>query len=205
MGSVLPPLSLHCHLPPQFKEHQSQCSLPPARTVQQAQTKEPIISPTTIITPVQWDIMTEITHTQTHDPPPPECPPSSTYVPLMLRKKVTLWDHSSLSSGHLGTTATLQLLYNQFWWPIMQADTISYVQNCSTCNINKSSKQLPAGLLRLLPIPQHPWFHVAIDFVTDLPSSQRHTTILTIIDLFSKACHLIPLPKLPTTFETAKH
>ncbi len=43
--------------------------------------------------------------------------------------------------------------------------------------------------------------------MTDLPSSQGHTTILTAIDCFSKACRLIPLPKLPklpTALETAE-
>ncbi len=68
--------------------------------------------------------------------------------------------------------------------------------------MSKSSHQLPAGLLQPLPIPQRPWSHIAIDFNTDLPLSRGHTTILTVIDRFSKACRLIPLPKLPTALET---
>ncbi len=48
------------------------------------------------------------------------------------------------------------------------------------------------------------WSHIAIDFVTDLPNSRNYTTILTVIDRFSKACRLIPLPKLPSAFETAE-
>ncbi len=68
--------------------------------------------------------------------------------------------------------------------------------------MSKSSHQLPAGLLQPLPIPQRPWSHIAIDFITDLPLSRGHTTILTVIDRFSKACRLIPLPKLPTALET---
>ncbi len=55
-----------------------------------------------------------------------------------------------------------------------------------------------------LPPPTIPWSHIAIDFVTDLPNSRNYTTILTVIDRFSKACRLIPLPKLPTAFETAE-
>ncbi len=69
--------------------------------------------------------------------------------------------------------------------------------------MSKSSHQLPAGLLQPLPTPQRPWSHIAIDFVTDLPPSRGHTTILSVIDRFSKACRLIPLPKLPTALETA--
>ncbi|KAL0154169.1 hypothetical protein M9458_050527, partial [Cirrhinus mrigala] len=44
----------------------------------------------------------------------------------------------------------------------------------------------------------------AVDFITDLPSSHGHTTILTVVDRFSKGCRLIPLPKLPTALETAE-
>ncbi len=70
--------------------------------------------------------------------------------------------------------------------------------------MSKLSHQCPAGLLQPLPVPQHPWSHIAIDFVTDLPNSRNYTTILTVIGQFSKACRLIPLPKLPTAFETAE-
>ncbi len=60
------------------------------------------------------------------------------------------------------------------------------------------------GLLQPLPISQRPWSHIAIDFITDMPLSRGSTTILTVIDCFSKACRLIPLPKLPTALETAE-
>ncbi|KAI2668864.1 Transposon Tf2-6 polyprotein [Labeo rohita] len=45
---------------------------------------------------------------------------------------------------------------------------------------------------------------ITIDFVTDLPPSNGYTTILSIIDRFSKACRFIPLTKLPTAMETAE-
>ncbi len=45
-----------------------------------------------------------------------------------------------------------------------------------------------------------------IPLCVHLPQTEpdRHTTILTVIDRFSKACRLIPLPKLPTALETAE-
>lgn len=52
--------------------------------------------------------------------------------------------------------------------------------------------------------PNRPWSHIALDFVTGLPPSMGKTVILSIIDCFSKAAHLIALQKLPTTPETAK-
>ncbi len=112
--------------------------------------------------------------------------------------------HNSPCSGHPGINATIQLLKNRFWWPDMSTDTITFVNACTACNTSKSPRQLPAGLLQPLPIPQRPWSHIVIDFVTDLPISQSNTNLLTVIDRFSKACRLIPLPKLPTAFETAE-
>ncbi|KAL0150605.1 hypothetical protein M9458_054085, partial [Cirrhinus mrigala] len=49
-----------------------------------------------------------------------------------------------------------------------------------------------------------PWSHIAMDFITDLPPSNGHTTILSVVDRFSKGCRFIPLPKLPTAMETAE-
>ena len=43
-----------------------------------------------------------------------------------------------------------------------------------------------------------------MDFVTGLPPSQGNTTILTIVDRFSKSVRLVALAKLPTAAETAE-
>ena len=67
----------------------------------------------------------------------------------------------------------------------------------------KVTLQPPQGLLQHLPIPHRPWSHIALDFVTGLPTSNHNTTILTIIDRFSKAVHFVPLTKLPSASETA--
>lgn len=40
--------------------------------------------------------------------------------------------------------------------------------------------------------------HLSVDFVTDLHNFNNFTTILVIIDRFSKACHFIPLKDFPT-------
>ncbi|KAL0177063.1 hypothetical protein M9458_025957 [Cirrhinus mrigala] len=165
---------------------------------------EPIIAPSLILGPIQWDIMTEITEAQDNKPPPPECPPERTYIPRALRQCVMQWVHNFPSSGHPGITVTIHLVTNRFWWPSLQRDTMEFVRNCPTCNISKSSHQRPAGLLQPLPVPQRPWSHIAIDYVSELPASRNYTTILTVIDRFSKSCRLIPLTKLPSAFETAE-
>ncbi len=165
--------------------------------------KEPIIPSNLNLAPIKWNIMTDIAEVQISEPPPPECSPDRTYVPTSLRHCVMQWVHSSPSAGHPGITATIQLLSNRFWWPSLQADSLmNFVHQYTICNVSKSSHQCPAGLFQPLPVPRRPWSHIAIDFVTDLPSSRNYTTILTVIDRFSKACCLIPLNKLPIAFET---
>ncbi|KAI2661031.1 Transposon Tf2-9 polyprotein [Labeo rohita] len=84
-------------------------------------------------------------------------------------------------------------------------DTIRYLLSCSVCAKSNTPHHLPTGKLVPLPLPQRPWFHIGVDFVTDLPTSEGHTCILVTVDRFSKACKLIPLPGLPTAMETAEH
>ncbi len=166
---------------------------------------ETILSPDLVIGPIQWDIETELELANAHTGIPPACPPGKLYVPETLREKVLKHVHALPSSGHPGITATIHLLQNRFWWSTLSQDVSRFVQQCKTCNIQKSSRLLPAGLLQPLPLPQRPWSHIAIDFITDLPPSDGHTTILTVIDRFSKACRLIPLSKLPTALQTAEY
>ncbi|KAI2666686.1 Transposon Tf2-6 polyprotein [Labeo rohita] len=165
---------------------------------------ETILPTSVILAPVTWDIMTEITEGQAQDPPPVDCPADLTYVPVHLRPRVLSEVHCTPSSGHPGIEATIELLRNRFWWRSLRADTITFVKSCSVCNTSKTPHQLPAGLLQPLPVPNRPWSHIAVDFITDLPSSHGQTTILSVIDRFSKGCRLIPFPKLPTAMETAE-
>ncbi|KAL0151775.1 hypothetical protein M9458_052926, partial [Cirrhinus mrigala] len=171
----------------------------------QAPTPTETILPTSVIVaPVSWDIMTKISEGHAQDPTPANCPGHLTYVPLDLCTRVLSHVHSTPSSGHPGIEATLHLLNNRFWWPSIRPDTITFIKNCSVCSTTKVPRQLPAGLLQPLPVPKRPCSHIAVDFITDLPSSHGNTTILTVVDRFSKGCHLIPLPKLPSTMEMAE-
>ena len=86
----------------------------------------------------------------------------------------------------------------------MEKDCRDFVAACEVCARAKASHQPPAGLLHPLPVPGRPCSHIALDFVTGLPPSNGNTTILTVVDWFSKSVHLIPLPKLPSSLETAR-
>lgn len=60
------------------------------------------------------------------------------------------------------------------------------------------------GLLQPLDVPERPWTHLSIDFVTGLPTSRGNTTILAVVDNFFKMIDFIALPKLPSAREMAE-
>lgn len=151
----------------------------------------------------QREIERVVREAQTTQPDPGNGPHNCLFVPEAVRTQVLQWGHSSKLTCHPGFHRTLAFLKQRFWWPSMSKDTRSFVAACSTCARSKSNHQAPAGLLDPLSIPSRPWSHISVDFVTGLPESDGNTTILTVVDRFSKAVHYVPLPKLPSATETA--
>ncbi len=164
---------------------------------------EAIIPSSKVVAGVQWGIELAVKKAQRQQPDPGNGPPGRLFVPNVVRSDVLQWGHASLLSGHPGVTRTLKRIQTRFWWPSMQADVRRFVSGCFVCAQNKEPKAHPQGLLHPLPIPRRPWSHISLDFVTGLPKSQGNTVILVVVDRFSKACHLIPLPKIPTACQTA--
>ncbi|KAK3544488.1 hypothetical protein QTP86_013138 [Hemibagrus guttatus] len=118
--------------------------------------------------------------------------------------QVMQWIHEAPSSGHPGIRRTTQLVRRRFWWLSLASDVEGHVRACPTCAQARTSRQLPEGLLEPLPIPQRPWSHLSVDFLTDLPDSGGYTTVLVVVDRFSKGCKLIPLKGLPSAMQTAE-
>ncbi|KAK3522303.1 hypothetical protein QTP86_002340 [Hemibagrus guttatus] len=114
------------------------------------------------------------------------------------------WVHEVPSSGHPGIRRSTQLARRRFWWPSLGTDVEEYVQVCPTCAQSRANRQLPEGLLEPLPIPRHPWYHLSVDFLTDLPDSGGFTTVMVVVDRFSKGCKLFPLQGSPTAMQTAE-
>lgn len=79
-----------------------------------------------------------------------------------------------------------------------------YVSSCSTCAQAKVPCNFPTRKLMPLPIPQRPWSHLVLDLITDLPDSEGKTTILVVLDRFSRSLRLIPLRGLLSAFELAE-
>jgi len=55
----------------------------------------------------------------------------------------------------------------------------------------KNRVEMPAGKLRPNEIPEKPWQHISVDFITKLPMSKGHDSILVVCDRFSKMSHFV--------------
>ncbi|KAM8977480.1 LOW QUALITY PROTEIN: cilium assembly protein DZIP1 [Pelodytes ibericus] len=62
----------------------------------------------------------------------------------------------------------------------------------------------PAGLLKLLRIPDQPWKEIAVDFIVDLPTSHQDKTIMIVVDRLSKMAHC-PFPVTALVGPVAVH
>uniref|UniRef100_A0A8C7TQH1 Gypsy retrotransposon integrase-like protein 1 n=1 Tax=Oncorhynchus mykiss TaxID=8022 RepID=A0A8C7TQH1_ONCMY len=164
----------------------------------------PILPASKLMAPVVWEVDSDIERALRAEPAPPQCPAGRRYVPLGVRDQLIRWAHVLPSSGHPGVRRTVGSLRGRYWWPTLARDVKVYVSSCSVCAQSKAPRHLPRGKLQPLPVPQRPWSHLSVDFLTDLPLSQGNTTVLVIVDRFSKSCRLLPLPGIPTALQTAE-
>ncbi|KAL0204538.1 hypothetical protein M9458_002556, partial [Cirrhinus mrigala] len=165
---------------------------------------EPILPPAVFVAPIQWDLEAQIEDANRQHPAPLGGPEGRLFVPAELRVPLLDWIHTSPGSGHPGSNRTLSLVRQRYWWPQLHQEVARYVQGCSVCATSSTPRKLPEGKLQPLTIPNRPWSHIGVDFATDLPLSEGNTTILVVVDRFSKSVKLIPLKGLPTAFETAQ-
>lgn len=109
-----------------------------------------------------------------------------------LRQDILREAHDTPTSGHMGVAKTLARLREVFHWPGMHADVVAYVASCVPCQRNKPLNQLPAGLLKPLPIVGKGDM-ITIDFVGELPRSKRgFDYIMVVVDKMSKRAYYEP-------------
>lgn len=164
----------------------------------------PILPSECIVGAATWEIESVVQEAQRGESVPEGGPADRLFVPRTVRSQVLQWGHSSKLTCHPGARRTALFIRQRFWWPGLDRDTRAFVAACPECARGKASHQASAGLLQPLPVPGRPWSHIGVDFVTGLPPSDGNTTILTIVDRFSKAVHYVPLTKLPSALETAE-
>jgi hypothetical protein len=113
------------------------------------------------------------------------------YIPDDRALKTRLMHLAHDAVGHFGRDKTIERLSRHCVWFGMSKQVADWCRSCSVCCANKGSHELPAGLLKPLPIPERPWDSVGLDFVGPLPkTSGGYDFILVLIDRFSKMVKL---------------
>lgn len=112
-------------------------------------------------------------------------PSSNTFLNLIVDEF-----HTTPLGGHMGVLKTLCCLQDNFFWPHMRQDVSCYMAQCSICQQMKYEAKKLAGLLHPLPIPSAIWEDLSLNFITGLPLSNGYTTIMVVVDRYSKGIHL---------------
>jgi hypothetical protein len=113
--------------------------------------------------------------------------------------------HDSVIAGHFGFEKTYGHLRSRFFWPTMAKEVQQYIHTCESCQRNKPSNQLPAGLLQPLPIPDRPWQTITMDFVGPLPKTPRGFDSVTVfVDKLSKQVHFVASNTSDTASQVAR-
>ena len=103
--------------------------------------------------------------------------------------------HSTPQGGHAGTAKTLSRIMAGFTWKGIREDVKHFVRQCEICQQTKYETKSPGGLLQPIPPPQRVWEDLSLDFIVGLPGYKGNSTVLVIVDRFSKAAHFTMLPK----------
>jgi len=68
----------------------------------------------------------------------------------------------------------------------------------------KNRAKMLAGKLRPNKIPERPWQHILVDFITKLPVSKGHDSILVVCDRFLKMSYFVATTKKTMAEELAR-
>ena len=92
----------------------------------------------------------------------------------------------------------MELVTRNYWWPGVTKEMKRYVEGCNQCQRMKNRAEMPAGKLRPNQVPERPWQYISVDFITKLPMSKGHDSILVVCDRFLKMSHFVAMTEKTT-------
>ncbi|KAM1011997.1 hypothetical protein FF1_047138 [Malus domestica] len=111
-----------------------------------------------------------------------------------VRERVLKEAHNTRFAMHPGSNKMYQDLKRRYWWKGMKREVANYVSQCSICQQVKIEHQKPSGMLQQLAIPEWKWESITMDFITDLPSSNKgHNGVWVVVDRLTKSAHFLPV------------
>ena len=110
-----------------------------------------------------------------------------------LRAEVIWLHHDVPTAGHGGRWKMVELVTRNYWWPGVTRDVGRYIKGCDLCQRLKNRMEKLAGKLKLSEIPEKPWMHLTVDFITKLPVVVEKDAILVVCDRLSKMAHFVAM------------
>ena len=119
------------------------------------------------------------------------------YVPKNRELRVkTIWlYHNVPAAGYGGRWKITELVTRNYWWPEVTRDIGRYMEGCDICQRMKNRIEEIAGKLKLNEVPEKPWTHLTVDFITKLPLVARKDMILIVCNRLSKMTHFVATTK----------
>jgi len=85
----------------------------------------------------------------------------------------------------------VELVTRNYWWPGVMRDVGRYVEGCDLCQKMKNRTEELVGKLKLREMPEKPWMHLMVDFITKLPVVAGKDAILVVCNRLSKMMHFV--------------
>ena len=70
-----------------------------------------------------------------------------------IRSSILMEFHQEPYSGHLGYQKMISTVKKHFFWAMLKAKIVLFIEKCQECQLVKAEHQHPLGLLQPLPIP----------------------------------------------------
>ena len=115
------------------------------------------------------------------------------YVPKdgELRAEIIWLHHDVPVAGHGGQWKTVELVTRNYWWLGVTRDVGRYVEECDLCQRMKNRTEELAGKLKLSKVPEKPWTHLTVDFITKLLVVAGKDAILVVYDRLFKMMYFV--------------
>ena len=83
------------------------------------------------------------------------------------------------------------MVTRNYWWPEVTRNVGRYVKEYNLCQRMKNRTEELAEKLKLSEVPEKPWTHLTVDFITKLPVVAGKDAILVVYNRLSKMTYFM--------------